>query len=27
MPRSFKDMDENKDGVVTRAEYESVFVR
>ena len=27
MPRSFEDMDENKDGVVSRAEYESVFAR
>ena len=27
MPRSFEDMDENKDGVVSRVEYESVFAR
>ena len=25
MPRGFEEMDENKDGVVSRAEYESVF--
>ena len=25
MPRTFEDMDENKDGVVSRAEYEAVF--
>jgi hypothetical protein len=27
MPRSFEDMDENKDGVVTRSEYENMFAR
>jgi len=27
LPRSFEDMDQNKDGVVTRAEYEAAFVR
>jgi len=27
MPRSFEDMDENKDGVVTRSEYENAFAR
>jgi hypothetical protein len=27
MPRSFEDIDENKDGVISRAEYESVFTR
>lgn len=27
MPRNFEDMDQNKDGVVTRAEYEAAFVR
>ena len=27
MPRSFEDMDENKDGVLTRAEYDGVFAR
>lgn len=27
MPRSFEDMDQNKDGVVTRAEYEAAFSR
>jgi Ca2+-binding EF-hand superfamily protein len=27
MPRSFEDMDENKDGVIGREEYESVFTR
>jgi hypothetical protein len=27
LPRSFEDMDQNKDGVVTRAEYEGAFVR
>jgi hypothetical protein len=25
LPRSFEEMDENKDGFVARAEYESVF--
>jgi hypothetical protein len=25
MPRGFEEMDENKDGVVSRAEYENVF--
>jgi hypothetical protein len=27
LPRSFEDMDQNKDGVVTRAEYEAAFAR
>lgn len=27
LPRSFEDMDQNKDGVVTRAEYEAAFSR
>jgi hypothetical protein len=27
VPRSFEDMDENKDGVVSRAEYQKVFVQ
>jgi len=27
MPRSFEEMDRNKDGLVTRAEYEAAFVR
>ncbi len=27
MPRSFEDMDQNKDGVVSRAEYEALFAR
>jgi hypothetical protein len=27
MPRTFEDMDQNKDGVVTRAEYEAAFAR
>jgi hypothetical protein len=27
MPHTFEDMDENKDGVVTREEYESSFAR
>ena len=27
MPRKFEDMDENKDGVVSRAEYETSFPR
>src|SRR5947209_16094391 len=27
LPRSFEDMDENKDGVVSRGEYESAFSR
>jgi len=27
MPRSFEEMDENKDGVVSRGEYESSFNR
>jgi len=27
MPRSFEDMDENKDGVVSRSEYEGAFSR
>jgi hypothetical protein len=26
MPRSFEEMDVNKDGVVSRAEYENSFV-
>jgi Ca2+-binding EF-hand superfamily protein len=26
-PRSFEDMDQNKDGVVSRSEYESAFNR
>jgi Ca2+-binding EF-hand superfamily protein len=26
MPRSFEDMDENKDGFVSRAEYEASFL-
>jgi hypothetical protein len=25
LPRSFEDMDENKDGVVSRSEYEGAF--
>jgi hypothetical protein len=27
LPRSFEDMDENKDGVVSRSEYENAFAR
>jgi hypothetical protein len=27
LPRSFEDMDQNKDGVLTRSEYEAGFVR
>lgn len=27
LPRPFEDMDQNKDGVVTRVEYESSFAR
>jgi hypothetical protein len=27
IPRSFEDMDQNKDGVVARAEYEAAFAR
>lgn len=27
MPRTFEDMDRNKDGVVARAEYEAAFAR
>jgi hypothetical protein len=27
MPRSFEDMDENKDGAVSRSEYENAFNR
>jgi hypothetical protein len=27
MPHSFEDMDENKDGVVSRSEFESAFNR
>jgi Ca2+-binding EF-hand superfamily protein len=27
LPRTFEDMDENKDGVVSRSEYESAFNR
>lgn len=27
LPRSFEEMDQNKDGAVTRAEYEAAFVR
>lgn len=27
MPRSFEEMDENKDGVVARSEYENTFAR
>ena len=27
LPRSFEDMDQNKDGVLVRAEYESAFRR
>jgi hypothetical protein len=27
VPRSFEDMDQNKDGVVGRAEYEAAFAR
>jgi hypothetical protein len=27
LPRSFEDMDQNKDGVVSRSEYESAFNR
>jgi hypothetical protein len=27
LPRSFEDMDENKDGIVSRSEYENAFNR
>jgi len=27
MPRSFEDIDQNKDGVVTREEFEAAFPR
>lgn len=27
LPRGFEEMDQNKDGVVTRAEYEAAFAR
>jgi hypothetical protein len=27
MPRSFEDMDQNKNGILERSEYEAVFVR
>ena len=27
LPRSFEDMDQNKDGVLVRGEYEAGFVR
>lgn len=27
LPRSFEDMDQNKDGVLTRSEYEAGFAR
>ena len=27
VPHSFEEMDQNKDGVITRAEYEAAFVR
>jgi hypothetical protein len=27
LPRSFEDMDQNKDGVVSRSEYENAFNR